>query len=356
MNTHNQSRFKIYYIVPIIAVLGMLGAIYYKLPNESVYKAENPTPPLVIIKEDPASMKPLTLFAVGDIMLGRHVENLMNKWGDDYPFLKADSILKDADIVLANLEGPIVSKHVQTPSQSTHFDFAPKTAQMLAQHGIDIVSLANNHTYDLGTAGYNETVNFLDNAQVKHVGNPFSVSDKYVLRTEVKSQKLIFVAFNITNPNFNFATATDMVAHISRDPGDFMIAVIHGGEEYALTSNSVQKNFYRKLIDSGVNVVIAHHPHVVQEIEVYKKRPIFYSLGNFIFDQYFSKDVQEELGVHMTFGTSTIQYDLIPFKSVTSQPRLMTDEEKSVFLYKLAQKSSTSYWTAIKNGKIILTK
>ncbi len=326
--------------------------ISLQIPNYLVIHAENPNQ-LVVIKDD---MTSVTLLAVGDIMLGRNVENLMNKNGDDYPFVYVEQLLLDADITLANLEGPVVENHKQTPSLSTHFEFDTRVPLVLAANHIDIVSLANNHTFDLGANGYLQTTEYIKKAGLSYFGHPFAFSDAYVIRKTVKNQKFIFVGFNITNPNFNFTKAQEFVSGIQRSHGDFLIAVIHGGDEYKLTSNNMQKNFYRKLIDVGVNSVIAHHPHVVQEIEVYNGKAIFYSLGNFIFDQYFSQDVQDELAVKMTLTKDTVQYDLIPLKSRQSQPRLMTDIEKEVWLHRLAERSPGNIQVGIKKGTLILTR
>ncbi len=134
------------------------------------------------------------------------------------------------------------------------------------------------------------------------------------------------------NPNFGYKKAHEFVKSIRHAPDEFLVAMVHGGDEYQLTSNKAQKAFYRGLIDDGVKLVIAHHPHVVQEAEKYKGSMIFYSLGNFIFDQYFSKETQEGLTIKATFAHGAVSYELIPVKSIRSQPMLMTEKEKELFL------------------------
>jgi poly-gamma-glutamate synthesis protein (capsule biosynthesis protein) len=323
----------------------------FSVPNYLVIKAQE-----VKSFKHITSERPITMLAVGDIMLGRHVEDLMEQHGDNYPFTYVDSILESPDLVLANLEGPIVVNHTQTPSFSTHFEFDTRMPAVLARHHISLVTLANNHSYDLGKNGYDQTVAFLDNAAIAHVGNPYDFSDKYVLRKNINNQKLIFVAFNITNPNFNYFQAKNFVATISRESGDFLIAVIHGGDEYHLHSNTTQETFYRALIDKGVDLVIAHHPHVVEEVEVYNNKAIFYSLGNFIFDQYFSIDVQEELAVKINLKSDSVTYDLIPLSSYASQPELMKEDAKRTWLNTLASRSSKNIQEAIKEGNFTLKR
>lgn len=99
-------------------------------------------------------------------------------------------------------------------------------------------------------------------------------------------------------------------------------------------------------------MIIGHHPHVVQEIEEYNGKYIFYSLGNFIFDQYFSKDTQEGLLVQVTLEDEKLSYTLLPVKSVRSQPMLMEGEEKQAFLDALAKRSSKTILQHVATGKL----
>jgi poly-gamma-glutamate synthesis protein (capsule biosynthesis protein) len=112
------------------------------------------------------------------------------------------------------------------------------------------------------------------------------------------------------------------------------IAYIHWGKEYDSVHSKEQEVLAHFLIDNGVDAVIGHHPHVVQDIEVYKGKPIFYSLGNFIFDQYFSDEVQEGLAVRVDTSKDILRYTLIPFesKSIKSQPKLLSLLDKDTYL------------------------
>ncbi|MBX4198100.1 CapA family protein [Candidatus Parcubacteria bacterium] len=263
-----------------------------------------------------------TILFVGDIMLGRNVELLMDQRGDNYPFDKISDYLNSVDIVVANLEGPVLTKHTRTPSNSLSFNFHTRMPDVLAEHNIGIVSLANNHTFDYGKSGYDQTVTYATRAGIDVVGHPFAFAEQYILRKTINNQKFLFIGFNITNPNFDFKKARAFTQTLKKEPGEFMIALVHGGEEYKLKSGTRQQTFYRGLVDDGVEIVIAHHPHVTQEVEDYKGKKIFYSLGNFIFDQYFSKDVQQGLMVKATFSDGKVQYEEVPIKSVRSQPQL----------------------------------
>jgi poly-gamma-glutamate synthesis protein (capsule biosynthesis protein) len=284
--------------------------------------------------------KDATILFVGDIMLGRNVENLMNQYGKEYPFEHVQPLLSSTEKVVANLEGPIMDPHVHTASGGMHFSFSSTTVENLVANNISLVTLANNHTGDFGNAGYFQTAAFLDQAHVDHVGHPYLLDEAYTKHVVVDDQHILYIAFNFTNPQFNITTALKFVKNAQREPGEFIVALVHGGTEYALHSDSRQETFYRGLIDGGVDLVIAHHPHVVEEIELYKNKPIFYSLGNFIFDQYFSNDVQEGIVVELHLNDSQATYKLIPLKSVNSQPEVMKETEKYAWLKKLAEQSS----------------
>jgi poly-gamma-glutamate synthesis protein (capsule biosynthesis protein) len=103
---------------------------------------------------------------------------------------------------------------------------------------------------------------------------------------------------------------------------DILVVNIHWGEEYKADPNNRQKEMAHLLIDAGVDVIIGHHPHVVQTVETYKNKPIFYSLGNFIFDQYFSPETQKGLAVEIIFTSKDIEYKTHFFHSNLSQVEL----------------------------------
>lgn len=302
-----------------------------------------------------AKDKETTLLFVGDIMLGRNVENLMNKYGQDYPFDHIKDLLNQTDGVVANLEGPIMSPSTHTLSMSTLFSFASSTAALLAKNNIKLVSQANNHGYDYGLKGYEQTREFLSKAGVLSVGHPYIFSDAYITRLTENGLPILFVAFNLTSPNFESQKAIDFVKKLERKPGEFLVAIVHGGDEYALHSNVQQQFLYRGLIEAGTDLVIAHHPHVVEEVELYKNKLIFYSLGNFIFDQYFSQDAQEGLAVTLTLSKTEARYELVPTKSVRSQPQVMANLESKKFLENLAARSPTA-GKLIRAGEIDLDR
>ena len=279
------------------------------------------------------------LLFVGDIMLGRYVETLSRK-DKNYPFSNVSSLLSSSDAVIANLEGPIPDQHKQTPSGSVRFSFTADAAEILAQNRINIVTLANNHAFDQGEAGLSSTRSALGAAGILYFGHPTKISDRDVIRVTIKNKNFVFIGIHATDEKtFSIPQAVSAVKKMAIYPDDIVIAFVHAGTEYELHSSQFQRDLYHSLIDeAGVDAVIGAHPHVVQEVEEYQGKPIFYSLGNFVFDQYFSDDVQKGLAVQFTYHNDDFSYELIPLQSSRSQPYVLSGAKKEVFLKDLANR------------------
>ncbi|NTU99490.1 CapA family protein, partial [Candidatus Falkowbacteria bacterium] len=123
----------------------------------------------------------------------------------------------------------------------------------------------------------------------------------------------------------------------AKKQADFVVVNIHWGVEYKHDFSKKQQTVGHALIDAGADAIIGHHPHVTQGIEVYNNKPIFYSLGNFIFDQYFSKDTQEGFAVGLFVGNGTTTAHLFPLKEKKAIPELMKGREKEQFLFRLGE-------------------
>lgn len=217
----------------------------------------------------------LTLMFVGDIMLSRGVGNKMRKQDNyKYPFLKIADYLQKADLLFGNLEGPLSDKGADRGKKYS-FRADPKAIEGLQHAGFDILSIANNHILDWGQEAKQDTILRLKNNNILPVG----FDEKPVL--EVENTKISFSAYTYPLPS-----------KIELPEADIKIISMHTGTEYQKHSNPDQQKFARMAIDAGADLVIGHHPHVTQEIEEYKNKFIFYSLGNFVFDQQFSEDVK----------------------------------------------------------------
>ena len=168
----------------------------------------------------------------------------------------------------------------------------------------------------------------LKDAGVGFCGHPSEADPASVYYGEDDGKSFAFVCFQSVNFKLDMEKAVELIKE-TRKKVDYLIVSIHWGVEYSHKANQkMQVEPAHEFVDAGADLVIGHHPHVVQNFEIYKGKFVFYSLGNFVFDQYWSKDTQEELGILVSFDGDGTSVKLIPMKSEKSQPRLMTSDEK----------------------------
>lgn len=349
----------------IMFLTGELVAIYLNLPKLSLADNENNLNSAKTIKANLPNIimpkvqaqknqesKPQQILFVGDIMLDRNVEVLMKKNGDNYPFEKIKDFLADQDLVVANLEGPIVKSPENFGDHALKFAFAFQTSSILKDNHINLISLANNHTINMGQKGLQETRDYLQADKIGAMGDPLLCTQDFIYAKD----NLLFLGYNKT-----FSSGCpdqDILNGLKeaklKNPDKFIIVNMHWGKEYKTQNIEAQQILAHELMDNGADLIIGHHPHVVQNIELYKNKLIFYSLGNFIFDQYFSKNVQQGLAVGLEIYKDKLVYAIYPLQSVKSQPSLMADEDKTKFLADLAARSSKELGSQINLGKIEL--
>jgi poly-gamma-glutamate synthesis protein (capsule biosynthesis protein) len=260
--------------------------------------------PEIKIPEIPATT---TLLFGGDVMLSRVVNQQSVKYDDwTWPFLKIADTMSSADLTIINLESPftIGGNHlVKTGSFSFNADPASLAGLQLA--GIDIVSLANNHTINQGKTGIADTQKLLTENDIAFTGAGLTEAEaRTPVIKETNGVKIGFLAYAYPN-DYSLATANThglagmniakMTADVKnlKTQTDLVVVMMHAGIEYVNKPNEQQKKFARASIDAGANLVIGHHPHWVQVTENYQGKPIIYSLGNLIFDQMWSKETQE---------------------------------------------------------------
>lgn len=297
--------------------------------------------------------EPPRMLFVGDVMLARNVETLTDMHGISYPFKGVRDMFENYEVVVGNFEASIPERHIHTPSLAFTFSVAADLAPALSRTGITHMTLANNHAYDYGKDAYVHTRKVLADAGLKVGGNPQTLSRDEVLYHTLGDVRVAIIPFNMIGSAPPLEHIIKVLADVAKQ-SDVQIVSIHWGTEYELVANKEQRFFARALIDAGADAIIGHHPHVVQNIEGYRGAPIFYSLGNCIFDQYWNTDVQEGLAVAVSFAGNEARYTLVPLTSVDSHsaPRPMNRIERLQFLDTLAVRSEKSLADAIKDGKI----
>jgi poly-gamma-glutamate synthesis protein (capsule biosynthesis protein) len=201
--------------------------------------------------------------------------------------------LQERDFVLVNLE-TCLAKDVRPQGL---FISDPSYADAMARAGISMVNLANNHIFDGGERGFSQTVEHLERAGISYTGAGKNIEDARLGKTvQLKNVKLLFLGYTqYCNHGFSSIAAeypgilpldTQLVIEDvkkARDKADFVFIILHWGLEPSQFVHPRQREIAHSIIDAGVDGIIGHHPHLPQGIEVYKERPILYSLGNFIF-------------------------------------------------------------------------
>jgi len=266
-----------------------------------------------VVNED--DKKDISFTFVGDIMLDRNVENSVYKNGKgDFSFIFENvDFLAESDITFGNLEGPMSDKGEDLGNLYS-FRMNPAVALSLKGTGFDVLSVANNHSADWGKDAFLDTLNRLNLSGIVSVGGGIDRKDAENLRIIERSRaKVGFIAFSDIGPKWFEAgdnnpgillAKTELVQELVRKAKgqvDYIVVSFHFGNEYETVPNSRQERFARLAIDSGANIVVGHHPHVVQKIELYNGGLIAYSLGNFIFDQNFSEETMEGALLNVVF-------------------------------------------------------
>jgi len=277
--------------------------------------------------------KPATLIFVGDIMLDRGVEWSINKYGKGdfkFPFLKVAEELNKADILVGNLES-VISDKGQKVGSIYSFRAEPEAMEGLTFAGFDIVSVANNHIFDYSKAAMEDSFKRLKAAGIDHIGGGFNNEEAHSpIIKEINGVKIAFLAYtNLGSKYWLSGNEQSGITSLTKEKleedikeakkqANLLIISFHFGDEYQTKSNSNQKFWAHLSIDSGADLVIGHHPHVVQEIEEYKGKYIAYSLGNFVFDQGFSKETMEGLLLKVIVENGKIK-ETIPVKIQINQ-------------------------------------
>jgi poly-gamma-glutamate synthesis protein (capsule biosynthesis protein) len=169
------------------------------------------------------------------------------------------------------------------------FTFAPASAKALSSAGVTAVSLANNHAYNFGAEGVAETKKWLKQSGVQWFGNPWNTSSTELVVNK-NGMNIAFVGYHAFEPGVEKVIAD--VKRLSQQ-GDFVIIMPHWGTEYSATPTDKIREQAKAFIAAGAKAIIGSHPHVIMENETIAGVPVYYSVGNLLFDQYFSPEVMK---------------------------------------------------------------
>ena len=290
-----------------------------------------------------------TLVAVGDILLGRSLGTLMEETGNySMAFVNIEPELRNADIAFANLEGPFCG---EPPYYGSGMVFRVRPAAMagLVHAGIDVLSVANNHFANGGDACMEFSLNLAHRNGIATAGAGMNYADAHRPAILVRhGVRFAFLGYTYADRNDTPDATHGVIAGrnpervredvaAARREADVVIVSLHDGTEYTARVAPETEEFCHAAIDAGAALVLGHHPHVPQHIEQYHDGWIFYSLGNFVFQQYTPPEVQTAIMARVTFsGARVARVEATPLViDWHSTPRLATRQEGAPILRRI---------------------
>jgi len=301
------------------------------------------------LREEFLTNKEINIMFTGDVMLARTVGTKIDQNGVNYPFEEIKDLLETPDFTYINLETSVTNEGQRIP-KGIEFRAKPETLDGVKWAGIDQVCLANNHTGDYSDSGLTDTFMHLNERDIDYVGAGNNADEAYnYIIQEIGNNKVAFLCYNGIDPRMFEATSDSPGSawvdddrmregiNAARQIADLVFVSIHHGTEYTPNPNQAQIHYSRLAVDAGADAVISHHPHVVQAIEIYREKPILYSLGNLVFDQMWSIPTQQGLLANVTVKKGVIhQIDLTPVHIYDyAQPRVADENEAKQILQRI---------------------
>lgn len=282
---------------------------------------------------DQAKPPPSVSFIIGgDMMFGRMIAHTFLAKGLEKSLEKlGDRVFWGTDASMINLEGPISKTPVPDDIRVDNltFNFPPQTIKALQSINVKAASLANNHSANAGSKGLADTRELLTAAGIQPFGGSGADGIDKVVSFVGQDLTLDVIGVHLLASQPNLAP---LIKKLKTDPTHRVLVFPHWGAEYAAKHAPSQEALAHAWIDAGADLVIGTHPHVIQDAEVYKNRPIFYSLGNLLFDQTFSTETQQGLLIAGEATNKDIRLFALPIEIKSYQPQLMRGSGKAAIL------------------------
>ncbi len=293
----------------------------------------------------------ISMHFFGDAMFDREISKLIETEdilvtlaGEEGRFFQGN------DYNILNLEG-VLSNHNKAQKKEVTFRFNPEQVlPLLQKYGFNVINTANNHIMDYFLTGTEDTRNFLSKANMLSFGD-YEVGPKSCTTIEKNDLKIALCGFNDVGNVLQVETALEIIAN-AKKKHNFVFINVHWGEEYNTSPTKRQQELAHQFIDAGTDLIIGHHPHVIQPMEIYKEKPIFYSLGNFIFDQIEPKEVKTGLSVGIIATREKMTLYVLPLYTNDGKPSLPNTKETMEF-YEHFLKEQEDYQSNIR-GKLVI--
>ena len=309
----------------------------------------------------------VTISLVGDILLSRGVEEAIKENSIENLFEGVQKKLNHSEIVLGNLECALTESGVPALKVETLlFKTDPIHAKALCNAGFSILNLANNHSMDYGSEGISSTISALDECGIASLG---AGADKTQANQPVfiKKEGIVFGFLGFSDfpadGYFTFSDRADVTfvdrktlanrVHSAKEECNFLIVSFHWGEEFAPDCDDMQKELAHLAADSGADLIVGHHPHVLQGVEKYGDSYIFYSLGNFVFDKLEPAGTDETVICDVIFDSDGVQsIAFIPMEIVDCKPQPVYGDKAQNILTRLQELSESLGTDIVINGGV----
>lgn len=314
------------------------------------------------LKPIQAEKEAITFGFTGDMMLGRFVNNTVKRYDPSVVFLGTGIDMTSLDYLTGNFEHPIINDEIKLENkerEKIYLSADEAVLDIIKQTGFTNVNLANNHMGDYGEEGILHTVDAFQKADIPFVGAGENRSDAYKIHyEEIKGKTIATIGFTevytraaltgIDTPGVATSNMKIMLNKVyeASKYADVVITHIHWGTEYKTKYDKRQKQIAEVLADAGVDVIIGHHPHVLQTVDIIDNTIVFYSLGNFIFDQGWSMTRETVFPVLTMQKDGKIEVTLTPMLVKEGIPHQLKSSEsyyKKRIFNRLKRKSSVEF-------------
>ena len=240
------------------------------------------TPKLTVDAQ--SNIETVTISYAGDCTIGGYkgqgtantYSEYFNKYGGNYFLDGVRDVFEQDDITFINLEGPLTDGEA-TAVKKFPIKCPSEHIEVLKNSSIEVCNLSNNHIYDCGTRGFNDTIQILEDNNIGYCGEGF------VNRQKIKGINIAFLGYQGWTADESLLAKIEKDITYEKEVSDIVIVMFHWGIEREYFSNETQEKIAHHTMDCGADTVIGGHPHVMQGIEIYKGKPICYSMGNFTF-------------------------------------------------------------------------
>ncbi|MFZ5634306.1 MAG: CapA family protein [Bacillota bacterium] len=305
---------------------------------------------------------------VGDVLLAAGVGEAVAAYGPDYPWRDVAGVLRESDLAVANLECSISNRGDPEKDKQFTFRASPRVLKGIVNAGVDVLTLANNHVLDFGQAAMLDTINFIRENKIAFTGAGLNESEAATpVMLHKNGKKVAVLAFSRVIPRsawiagknnpglasgHNYRLMMDRVKAVEKD-ADITIVSIHWGNETDDFPDRKEVDLARMLVDAGADIVVGHHPHVLQGIEIYKGKVIAYSLGNFIFTISSIQKAREGAILQVTAGSDgSYKARILPTYVDNGTTRILRGNERKRVLDRIKYLSGPFKTTVDAKGDI----